>query len=116
VLATPVGSVADPDPHYVLWDAGSGSGSNSKADPHPSQYAAAEVHNGAMDGRRRSQWRRSGLKWSRGGSLDWTNSVAESHHFDEEQDPDPDPHYRQNSDPDLRRSSTLPECASNKKR
>ncbi len=29
VLATPVGSFADPDPHYVLWDAGSGSGSNS---------------------------------------------------------------------------------------
>jgi hypothetical protein len=54
VLATPVGSVADPDPHYVLWDAGSGS--NSKADPHPSQYAAAvEVQNGAREGRRRSQ-------------------------------------------------------------
>jgi hypothetical protein len=26
--------------------------------------------------------------------------VADSHHFDEEQDPDPDPHLSENSDPD----------------
>jgi hypothetical protein len=27
-------------------------------------------------------------------------AVAESDHFDEEQDPDPDPHYREKSDRD----------------
>jgi hypothetical protein len=48
--------------------------------------------NGAMEGREHEQWRRGGSKWSRGGSV-CIPIVAHLHHFDEEQDPDPDPHH-----------------------
>ncbi len=33
--------------------------------------------------------------------------VADSHHFDEEQDPDPDPLYSDKSDPDLQWNENL---------
>ncbi len=41
-------------------------------------------------------------KWCRGGSVDLGGSSF--HHFDEEQDPDPDPHHRRMSDPCPRQS------------
>jgi hypothetical protein len=54
-----------------------------------------EAPTGAVEGRGHSQWRRGGSKWNPGGSV-CKPIAADSHHFVEEQDPDP--HY---SDADL---------------
>ncbi len=55
-----------------------------------------------MEGRERWQWRQRGSKWRRGGVC-WP-VVADSHHTDEEQGPDPDPHQNGKSDPDPHQS------------
>jgi hypothetical protein len=50
---------------------------------------ALEAQNRAVEGRGRSQWRPGGSKWTPVGSIDqWSGA----HHFEEELDPDPDPH------------------------
>ncbi len=49
-----------------------------------------------MEGRERSQWWSGGSKRSPGGSID--QRLADSHHFDDEQDTDP--HSSEKLDPD----------------
>jgi hypothetical protein len=51
--------------------------------------SAFKGQNGAVECRGGgSQWRPGRSKWNPGGSIP---VVADSHHFDEEEDPDPDP-------------------------
>jgi hypothetical protein len=54
-----------------------------------------KAQNGAIETRRFSQWRCGCSKWR--GLL-----VADLHHFDEGEDPDPDPHQGGKSDPNPR--------------
>ncbi len=90
-------------PVLRVWEAGSGSESASKLSKARSRFPKAQ--NKAMEGLGRSQWKRECSKWSRGGSK-WSRGgsvtpvVADSHHCDEEQDLDLDPHHSEKSDPD----------------
>jgi hypothetical protein len=65
------------------WNAGSGSALKSK-------LKALKAPNRAVEGRGRPQWRHGGSKWSPGGSIDQRLQILIT---DEEQDPDPVPHW-----------------------
>jgi hypothetical protein len=73
-----------------MWEAGSDSASNSEPDP-DANFRNCGAQNESKKGHGRSQSRPGGCRQV---------VVADSHHFDEEQDQDADPHQSEKRDPD----------------
>ncbi len=87
-------SVADPDSNgsASFQETGSGFASNWNLDPHLVSQNFQDQWRLKMEPWRaveRSQWRRGGSKWSHGYRR-WRLSVAGLHHFDKEQEQDPE--------------------------